>query len=379
MYALERVMRNLRGSEMTIVKRVHCLASRVIHLELEKPSFRYESGQYCFLNCPMISQHEWHPFTISSAPEEEFLQFHIRCVGDWTNTLMDVFNPAQRPTVEINKPTTPDGTDYLIRVDGPFGTCAEYCFDFEYVMLIAAGIGVTPYSSLLKHFKFRLDAAASGQAPPLKIRRASFYWINRDEGSWEWFSDILNQLETENPEFFDIHTYMTGMLKADDVKKIMFTSSEYQTQSNTAGNVQQSGKVDFMVRALHKYDAQSSDEISLDRNDIVVVSEQDESGWWTGTNTTTKQTGLFPGNFVVKVDHVTKMADSSKRNFGRPNWDAEFSDIRRYVEKNSSGAKKPNVGVFVCGPGGLSKQVYSYAVDKSKNSTVQFVFHKENF
>lgn len=267
----------------------------------------------------------------------------------------------------------------MIRVDGPFGTCAEYVFDFEYVMLIAAGIGVTPYSSLLKHFKFRLDAASSGQAPPLKIRRASFYWINRDEGSWEWFSDILNQLESENPDFFDIHTYMTGMLKAEDVKKIMFASSEYQNQSSTKDNVQQSGKVDIMVRALHKYEPQSSDEMRLDRNDIIVVTEQDESGWWMGTNTTTKQTGLFPANFVVKVDHVTKMVDSTKRNFGRPNWDAEFSEVRRFVEKNSPSGKKPKVGVFVCGPAGLSKQVYSFAVDKSKNSTVQFVFHKENF
>jgi len=247
-------------------------------------------------------------------------------------------------------------------------------------MLIAAGIGVTPYSSLLKHFKFCLDAASAGQGPPLKIRRASFYWINRDEGSWEWFSDILNQLEEENPDFFDIHTYMTGVMKAEDVKKIMFASSEYQTQSSVNDNVQQSsGKVEVMVRALYDYEPQTSDEMAIQRNDIIMVSDQDESGWWTGTNSTSKKTGLFPSNYVVKVDHVTKMKDSLKRQYGRPNWDQEFSEVRRHVEKNSTSGKKPKVGVFVCGPAGLSKQVYGFAVDKSKNSSVQFVFHKENF
>jgi NADPH oxidase len=78
MYVLERILRNLRGSAHTIVKRVHALPGRVVNLELEKPSFQYEAGQYAFLNCPLISRHEWHPFTISSAPEEEFITFHIR-------------------------------------------------------------------------------------------------------------------------------------------------------------------------------------------------------------------------------------------------------------------------------------------------------------
>lgn len=32
--------------------------------------FRYKAGQYLFLNCPSVSENEWHPFTITSAPEE---------------------------------------------------------------------------------------------------------------------------------------------------------------------------------------------------------------------------------------------------------------------------------------------------------------------
>lgn len=53
---------------------------------MKKPSMKYKPGQYLFLNCPDVSRLEWHPFTISSAPEEDFVSVHIRVVGDWTST-----------------------------------------------------------------------------------------------------------------------------------------------------------------------------------------------------------------------------------------------------------------------------------------------------
>lgn len=53
-----------------------------------KTGFKMDVGQYVFLNCPEISQLEWHPFTMTSAPEEDFFTVHIRKAGDWTETLI---------------------------------------------------------------------------------------------------------------------------------------------------------------------------------------------------------------------------------------------------------------------------------------------------
>lgn len=374
LYITERLLRNIRGSSVTIVKRVSALSSNVVHLELDKPAFRYKSGQYCFVNCPLISGHEWHPFTISSAPEEDCLTFHIRCVGDWTGALKDLFVPTGRGTVVINKPTTPAGDSYLIRVDGPFGTAAEYVFDFEYVMLVAAGIGVTPYASLLKHMMYKLR-----QGKKLKIKRVYFFWINRDTGSWEWFSDILDQLEDERPDFFEIHTHMTGALKADDVRRIFDTSNEFAQSGNQAHLTTEK----IIARANYDYKPEATDELALNRGDEIEVQERDESGWWFGTNKTTKQSGLFPSNYVNYVDSVTKMRQGTNRRFGRPNWSEEFGAVRTFIEKTTpdlaSRKTRPSVGIFVCGPPVLSKQLYSFAVSESKQSTVRFKFHKENF
>lgn len=39
-------------------------------LVITRPSnFKFKSGDYVYINIPLIAKNEWHPFTISSAPE----------------------------------------------------------------------------------------------------------------------------------------------------------------------------------------------------------------------------------------------------------------------------------------------------------------------
>ena len=56
---------------------------------------RYQAGQYLFLHCPQVSATEWHPFTISSSPEERHFGLHIRCRKDmdWTFALRTLLLP----------------------------------------------------------------------------------------------------------------------------------------------------------------------------------------------------------------------------------------------------------------------------------------------
>jgi len=44
--------------------------SRVTHLVIKKPAnFAFHPGDYVFVKIKSIASFEWHPFTISSAPE----------------------------------------------------------------------------------------------------------------------------------------------------------------------------------------------------------------------------------------------------------------------------------------------------------------------
>lgn len=63
----------------------------------------YKPGQYLFLNCPYLSQNEWHPFTITSSPHQDVLTVHIRVCGDWTGALARLLNPTKSRDLRLNK------------------------------------------------------------------------------------------------------------------------------------------------------------------------------------------------------------------------------------------------------------------------------------
>lgn len=71
--------------------------AKVLELQMKQKGFSMEVGQYVFVNCPSVSVFEWHPFTLTSAPEEDFFSIHIRVAGDWTEKLIEAFEQQQSP------------------------------------------------------------------------------------------------------------------------------------------------------------------------------------------------------------------------------------------------------------------------------------------
>uniref|UniRef100_A0A452GZ90 FAD-binding FR-type domain-containing protein n=1 Tax=Gopherus agassizii TaxID=38772 RepID=A0A452GZ90_9SAUR len=183
LYVFERVLRFWRSRQRVVVTKAVVHPSKVLELQMHKKGFSMEVGQYIFINCPSVSHLEWHPFTLTSAPEEDFFSVHIRAAGDWTENLIDTF--------QQQKPKTP-----RIEVDGPFGTASEDVFQYEVAMLVGAGIGVTPFASVLKSIWYKFQHADQR----LKTKKIYFYWLCRDTGAFTWFNDLLASLEQEMEE-----------------------------------------------------------------------------------------------------------------------------------------------------------------------------------
>lgn len=217
-YGIERTVRVLRGSQDTILQLAVAHPSKVLELQMKKSTFKYRPGQYLFLNCPYIARQEWHPFTISSAPEEEFVSVHIRIVGDWTGDLWNFLNPDKKlGVIQENLLTAPDGSP-IFKIDGPFGAASEDVFGFKTVMCVAGGIGVTPFGSILKSIRYKIER--HGQS---KISKVYFFWISRDKNAFEWFSEVLAALEYENiNNFLEVHVYLTGQLSLDEIRNVMY-------------------------------------------------------------------------------------------------------------------------------------------------------------
>lgn len=68
----------------------------------------------------------------------------------------------------------PDNTVFVwfflrMGVDGPFGTASEDVFDYEVAMLVGAGIGVTPFASILKSIWYKFKESN----PKLRTRKVT--------------------------------------------------------------------------------------------------------------------------------------------------------------------------------------------------------------
>ncbi|XP_042455714.1 respiratory burst oxidase homolog protein A-like isoform X3 [Zingiber officinale] len=101
LYVGERSLRALRSGHYSVrLLKVAIYPGNVLTLQMSKPAaFRYKSGQYMFVQCPAVSPFEWHPFSITSAPGDDYLSVHIRQLGDWTRELKRVFAAACEPSV----------------------------------------------------------------------------------------------------------------------------------------------------------------------------------------------------------------------------------------------------------------------------------------
>lgn len=268
----------------------------VVCLKMTKPTcwdHCLQAGMYANLNIPSISTVQWHPFTMSSAPSDDFIEFHIRPVGDWTNALFKLaknFTPSSNedseekviglgkcsspknttshwtsidpsesemsatstcsstkppaietdeelPTNPQRRPAPPRGMnrrasstwlwdaapslrnlnlggsgdtamshstlgaipeqapiplslqDLIVKVDGPLGAPAQGYSRHRMVVLVGAGIGITPMVSILKELLTN----------PGKMQRTYLLWSFRDHRAMEWFATLIQDvLEKSN-------------------------------------------------------------------------------------------------------------------------------------------------------------------------------------
>lgn len=202
-----------------------------------------------------------------------------------------------------------------ILIDGPYGSPSSDIFNAEHAVLIAPGIGVTPFASILQAIMIRYQESKhvcpscackfSDGVPKslMKLKKVDFVWINREQRCFEWFLNLMAQLEItqqelgESERFLDMHVYVTSAKDKSDMKAIGL-------------------------------------QLALD-----LLHEKSKRDLITGLKTRTQP--------------------------GRPNWDNFFSEIEKQ--------KKGKVTVFYCGNPEMGRILQQYA------NKYEFGFKKENF
>lgn len=150
--------------------------------------------------------------------------------------------------------------------------------------------------------------------------QVDFFWINRNQRSFEWFVNLLSQLEIEQAElggamerFLEMHMYITSALQKTDMKAVGLQLA-----------------LDLLHEKVYLHAWFSA---------VILIFFQEKRDLITGLKTRT--------------------------NAGRPNWDRVFKQI--------SDQKKGKVTVFYCGPPQLGR------ILRVKCNQYGYIFRKESF
>ncbi|XP_062589559.1 uncharacterized protein LOC134251193 [Saccostrea cucullata] len=219
-YFIERVVRFWRSTQKVVVSKVVQHPSKVYELQMKKKGFKMGPGQYIFLHCPSISSLEWHPFTLTSAPEDDYFSVHIRRAGDWTEALAKACYVDDGEFQSSRKMPR-------LAVDGPFGTATEDIFWYEVDVFVAGGIGVTPFASILRHIWHKHKESKED----MKLRKVYFYWVCPDTNSFEWINDLLKNFDQQmaedgHSEFLNYYIYLTRGWDKNQAQNIILHEHE---------------------------------------------------------------------------------------------------------------------------------------------------------
>ena len=349
LYIIEKAIRIRNAGHHAELKclEVKKLADKVTLLKFEKPAgWNYLPGQYCFVHLNALSPRvlEWHPFTISSAPHEPFLTLHVRSAGDWTSALHELADADDGIQGATNAGT--------VLLDGPYGSASEEVWDYEVAVLVGAGIGVTPFASILKDVRQKVNTlnktnlsletlrellhAVAASSKKMKLQKLYFYWTTRNQGAFGWFGDLLTSL---NPD--------GGHGDGDGKEKEADAEAAAAAAAAAAARATWEMEVTTYITGS-KMDAKKDLGSAFLQLGLDLVFEQTKVGLLTGHNRGTL--------------------------FERPDWGKIFKTLAGQHAGKS-------VGVFFCGPERLGNVLREKCQETTSGATdgTKFSFHTEVF
>jgi hypothetical protein len=238
-------------------------------------------------------------------------------------------------------------------LEGPFGAPAQEYEKYEILLLVGAGIGITPFASILKEicYKFNhlrcphhIKCPETGDVIPcptvnfnlFPIKKVYFNFISRNQGEMTWFSDTLEQLEYDQKLFPDddldddekakiekrkkrgplveIHQHITAVDNETDVRSAaikMVQKAAIKMHETEADKVAKGVRAS-QARQSHGGDPEEMAK-ALEMKKLRTEAEMEEERTLAGR------------------DILTGMAANIPLHFGRANWDK----IMPYIKKKS--------------------------------------------
>ncbi|XP_023547667.1 ferric reduction oxidase 2-like [Cucurbita pepo subsp. pepo] len=194
LFLLDRYLRFLQSRRRVRLLSARLLPCNTLELNFSKhPGLKYTPTSTLFLNIPCISKLQWHPFTVTSHAdlEPETLSVVIKCEGTWSTKLYQT----------LSSPSAIDN-HLQVSLEGPYGPVSTSFLQFDSLIMISGGSGITPFISIIRHL---IHNSNSHQQIPKLLLISAF-----KNSSELTFLHLLLPLSGANTlENFQIEAYVT--------------------------------------------------------------------------------------------------------------------------------------------------------------------------
>lgn len=146
---------------------------------------------------------EWHPFSLTgSRNDPDRLVLKIRAQGDWTYALGDKLKGLSEYHLDVD-------------IRGPYASPITHATRRKDWVMVAGGIGITPFLSLLRELKKQPDE-------PYTVH---LIWVLRETAFIDWVKPLLEKLAAQQNVECHWHLYFTGtdMLRDDEQRRLQQT------------------------------------------------------------------------------------------------------------------------------------------------------------
>ncbi|XP_078434582.1 ferric reduction oxidase 7, chloroplastic-like [Wolffia australiana] len=236
LFIVDRFLRFCQSRFTVNVLSTSCLPCGTVKLAFSKPpGLKYNALSFIFVQVKELSWLQWHPFSVSSSPldGENRMEVLIKVLGGWTEKLRSIIKPdsEEGPYCERRSITA--------SVEGPYGHEVAYHLKYENLILVAGGIGISPFLAVLRDILHRVERKS-----PCQPRNILVIWAVKKSKELSLLS--LADVQNICPSFpsklsLEVQAYVTQeshpSLEERDFSKDMKVSDSSSLTSSNGGQM----------------------------------------------------------------------------------------------------------------------------------------------
>ncbi|KAL3702293.1 hypothetical protein R1sor_020315 [Riccia sorocarpa] len=149
LFFIDRFIRLIQSRKNVEILKARLLPCGAVELKfLTPPKFVYHPLSVVFVLLPSVSRLQWHPFSVTSSRRDRKneLSICVKPMGAWTRGITDIFSTKKLHKCPFS---------FKASLEGPYGDDLDFYLNYKTLVLIAGGIGITPFLAVLKDILYR--------------------------------------------------------------------------------------------------------------------------------------------------------------------------------------------------------------------------------